>query len=83
MPAVVCVVLAVGVVGVGVGIFHGAASRSPEVANVAESGFRLDATAIGVDFRAARRTLILAIQEDCPACAASMPFYRQLTERAE
>lgn len=48
----------------------------------ARTAFRLDAASIGIEFGAARRTLILAIQQDCPACTASMAFYRQLTDRA-
>ena len=70
--AVAGVVLAVGV---AVGIREGQSSRP------AEDGFRLDAAVTGIDFGAAPRTLILAIQQDCPACAASMPFYRRLTDR--
>ena len=42
---------------------------------------RIDAT-IGIDFGAAPRTLILVLQEGCPACAISMPFYRSVVERA-
>lgn len=75
VAGLVGVVLAAGLI---IGIRHG---DSRSVGN-ARNGFRLDSAAIGVDFGAARRTLILAIQQDCPACAASMPFYRRLTGRA-
>jgi len=33
----------------------------------------------GVDFRAAPRTLIMALREDCRYCRDSIPFYRELT----
>lgn len=76
MLVAVGVVLAAAMV---VGIRHGA---TPQPAGVARSVFRLDGTAAGMDFSAARRTLVVAIRQDCPACAASMPFYRRLTDRA-
>ena len=61
-----------------VGVRQWTAFRPP----LAEDGFRLDAAVSGIDFSRAARTLILAIRQDCPACSASMPFYRRLTQRA-
>ena len=40
---------------------------------------RLDGATIGVDFSASDRTLLLILQQDCPFCHASLPFYRTLT----
>ena len=42
---------------------------------------RIDET-VGIDFGAAPRTLVLVLQEGCPACTSSMPFYRLVAERA-
>lgn len=44
----------------------------------AELGETLD-----VDFRAAERTAVVVVREDCPACNESLPFYRRLTARDE
>lgn len=35
----------------------------------------------GYDFASHDRTLILAVQEDCSYCEASMPFYREVADR--
>lgn len=32
----------------------------------------------GVDFSASRKTLLLFLQQDCPSCIESLPFYRRL-----
>ena len=40
---------------------------------------RISAT-LGIDFDASAQTLIVAVQEDCPACAESMPFYRRVID---
>lgn len=34
----------------------------------------------GVDFRAARSTLVMVVREDCHFCQESLPFYRQLSD---
>ena len=34
----------------------------------------------GVDFAAKPRTAVVIVQQDCPACTQSLPFYRRLTE---
>lgn len=34
---------------------------------------------LGIDFGAVNRTLVMAIQQDCAACQASMAFYRRIT----
>lgn len=34
----------------------------------------------GVDFAAARITLVMVLREDCHFCQESLPFYRQLSE---
>ena len=54
------------------------AGCSPE----ARSEFGLDPTKTGIEFAAASYTLILVVQQECPTCAASMPFYRRITDRA-
>ena len=46
----------------------------------AEQDARLDAVALGIDFRAARHTLIVVVQVGCPGCESSMPFYRRLAD---
>ena len=45
-----------------VGIRHGV---TPQPVGVARSVFRLDATTAGIDFSAARRTLVGGITESC------------------
>ena len=47
------------------------------------SEFRLDPTTTGIEFAAASHTLVLVVQQECPACAASMPFYRRITDRVD
>lgn len=39
---------------------------------------RIDGAAIGVDFAAASRTLLMVIQSDCHFCEQSRPFYGHL-----
>ena len=41
----------------------------------------LDGTLLGVDFTAAERTVIMFVQQECPACEESLPFYRRLMNR--
>lgn len=48
----------------------------------ADPGIRLDAERLGIDFDAAPHTLILVLQEGCPGCAVSMPFYRRILDRS-
>lgn len=38
----------------------------------------IDGQAVGVDFGAARQTLIIVLQSDCPYCERSRPFYERL-----
>ncbi len=42
---------------------------------------QIDAASMGVDFTVADRTAIVFVQQECPACAESLPFYRRLTDR--
>lgn len=44
--------------------------------------YRLDASITGIQFEAAGHTLILVVQQECPACGLSMPFYQRLTEQS-
>lgn len=53
---------------------------STEPSYRAAPGTRL-ALPASYDFTAHERTLILAIQEDCRYCEASMPFYKEITAR--
>lgn len=46
---------------------------------VYRSGDAIDAVA-GVDFKAARRTLVMVVREDCRFCAESLPFYQKLSQ---
>lgn len=41
----------------------------------------IDPMSVGVDFRVAKRTAIVFVQQECPACIESLPFYRRLTNR--
>jgi hypothetical protein len=51
-------------------------SRLPPIYSVGES---ID-TVRGLDFRAARSTLVMVIREDCHFCQESLPFYRRLAD---
>lgn len=62
-----------------VGLFIARAKR-PEPTPEAGPGIRL-ALPEAFDFAAHDRTLILAIQEDCSYCEASIPFYVEITDR--
>ena len=42
------------------------------------TGVRLDAT-LGIDFAQAAKNLVLVVQQGCPACEMSMPFYERIT----
>lgn len=53
---------------------------SPEKAYSVTPGTRLSLPQAH-DFTIHDRTLILAVQEDCSYCEASMPFYRQIAAR--
>jgi len=60
----------------------GAWTGAPDLSGrppVYRTGDAIDAVA-GVDFKAARRTLVMVVREDCRYCAESLPFYQKLTE---
>ncbi len=74
-------VAALVVTGYFVSLFvtRGASARPPS--GVAP-GTRL-ALPVAYDFKAHERTLILAIQDGCSYCEASMPFYVELSSRVD
>ena len=43
-------------------------------------GEQLDSVALGVDFDAGAKTLIMVLHSDCVFCQQSVPFYRRLLE---
>lgn len=67
--------------GVVLVVAAGARYLSPGApAASAAEGARLERS-VGIDFRAADRTVILFLQSDCRFCRVSTPFYRRLTVR--
>lgn len=41
----------------------------------------IDPAPVGLDFGVAERTAIVFVQQECPACIESLPFYQRLTDR--
>ena len=73
--AVDAVTVAVGRVALALLILAWLPQRTPQAP-------RIDGTAVGIDFAAAPLTLILVLQESCPACAMSLPFYRRVVNHS-
>lgn len=76
-----CVTIAVGVVVLGIfGARYFDFPPSPE--NVEAVDVRLDATTVGVEWSAAAKTLIMALDSECVFCQESMSFYRRVAASA-
>lgn len=69
-----CLVLA----GAAVWMIASAQRTARPSAPAYSDGERMDAVP-GVDFSESRQTLVLAVQENCGYCKASVPFYHRLT----
>jgi peroxiredoxin len=54
--------------------------RAPDIPHAVSPGTRL--TVDGIDWRASRKTLLVALQAGCKFCAQSAPFYRRLADEA-
>ena len=67
------IVVAVVILGV-----IGARFIPNERAPVSIADATIDGQAVGIDFAAAERTLVMVLQSDCPFCERSVPFYERL-----
>jgi len=76
--SIVVVLFAVAAIGVLVKNYF-----APEDAKTSAAGLKRGSTLpqiAGVDFKQTPRTLVLALNVDCPYCSKSVPFYNSLAE---
>lgn len=63
-----------------VAVFADARHQHRPSADLASLPKRWDPRPLAVDSRRAPQTLVVVVQQGCPFCAASMPFYRELLQ---
>jgi rhodanese-related sulfurtransferase len=78
--AVVDVAIVAGTLAIVVWWQHGATPAASQRTTAAEMGFRIGERAViaGVDWGQAERTVFLVVTTNCPACNASVAYYRTL-----